>query len=379
MRFINNKKNKNTVLFLMPYLFFGGSERQVRYIMEGLEQKKIPVIVLIENGTEKDKENSTYIKLHSDIEFVFLNLHTRNSQEKTIVNKTVSVVKILCWIIKNVNRLNIQWIMFTNLTGLITVPFCKILGCSVLFSERNPGIKMCNNAIKRKLLLACDKIVANSLSASQYMSKVLNMKVEYINNGISIPKTVKYNIENNINSKCKIILVPARITPIKNQMVILKAAIHLKGKMDYCIQFVGQVEDKEYNKRLLDYVEEHNLSNEVKFLGYTSSIENYYAAADLIILASYEEGTPNVILEAYLNRKPCLASDIVMNRNVSINTDILFSADNADMLAEKIIWILELKEIEIRKMLTANYEFVRENYNLAKMQHKYLKIFNINK
>ena len=373
---MKNKKQKDGVLFLMPYLFFGGSERQVRYIIEGLEQNKTPVVVLVENGSPKDKEIYQYINEHPDIQFKFFNSKIEDVNEKNLFNKIKSLYTILFWMCKNIKKYNISWVMFTNLTGLVTVPFCKMLGCKILFSERNPGIKMCNNIIKRRLLLCCDKIVANSVSASQYMTKILKVKVECINNGIKILDS--FDKKDAIVKKDDIIkiLVPARITPVKNQYVILKAVKKIRDVISLQVQFVGQIEDEEYNKKLRSYVNQHHLDQEVFFLGYTNDIQYYYDQADLVILPSYEEGTPNVLLEAYLNNKKCLASDIIMNRDVCTDKNILFSVDDSEMLAEKIIWILILKNEKIEELLRKNYNFVCENYDLKKMQQKYIEIFN---
>lgn len=366
--------NQKKVLFLMPYLFFGGSERQVRYIIEGLEEKNIPVVVLVENGKKTDRENNEYITKHLGIQFVFFNSHTYSTKEKNIFQKIKSLVCIMRWMISNIKKLNIRWVMFTNLTGLLTVPICKSQGCCVLFNERNPGIKMCNKLFKRKLLLMCDKIVANSKSASEYMTKTLRKNVECINNGINI-------IKPNIDQKCdivrskKIILIPARITPIKNQFIILKAALKLKKKLDFLIQFAGPIEDEEYYKKLECYIEKNSLKDYVEFLGYISSIQDYYENADLVILSSYEEGTPNVLLEAYMNKKLCLASDIIMNRNACVDENLLFNVDNSELLKEKILWIFGLTKEEKKEILSKNYTFVCENYGLKRMQDRYIEIF----
>lgn len=372
----NKREERKGVLFLMPHLFMGGSEKQVRYIIEGLDEAGIPIIVLIENGNKKEEKNFRYVKQHSNIKFVFFNLNTESEQDKNIFNKTKSLCYILSWMFKNIKREKVNWVMFTNLTGLLTVPLCKMLNCKVLFNERNPGIKMCNNVIKRKLLLYCDKIVANSLSASNYMTQTLKVKVECINNGIKMlstsdEKTKVYKSDEKIK-----ILIPARVTPVKNQFVVLKAVKKLKNILPLEVQFVGQVEDEKYNQKLVSYIKENDIREEVKFFGYTNSIQDYYNQADLVILSSYEEGTPNVLLESYLNRKKCLASDIIMNRNVCVDTDILFSVDDANMLAKKILWILNLDRKETKEMLDNNYNFVCANYDLKKMQKKYIEIFS---
>ena len=55
----------------MPTLFAGGSERQVRYIIEGIEKAGLNVIVLVENGSREDEHNKSFILAHKKVKFFF--------------------------------------------------------------------------------------------------------------------------------------------------------------------------------------------------------------------------------------------------------------------------------------------------------------------
>lgn len=362
------KLKENNILILMPQLFMGGSEQQVRYIVEGLENASVRSTVLVENGSMLDDECRNYVEKHKDVHFIFLGLNTVGVDNKTVKNKIKSLLLLYKWIFLHGDEFT--WSMFTNLTGLMCVPVCKAKGIRVLFNERNPGVKMCNSSLKRRLLKSCDKVVANSKSASEYMSKKLKTNVECINNGILEKKLPKSEIEGNTVS----ILVPARITPVKNQMVVLRAIEILRKKINISCCFAGQVEDQEYNEELLRFVRGHQLEKYVSFPGYVSQIDEMYARADLVILPSFEEGTPNVVLEAYYNMKLCLASNIIMNRDIAVDSRILFETEDAADLAKKIIWILGINNNEKRILLNKSYQYVKENYSITSMQTKYLKI-----
>ena len=366
---MKRKKKKKATLILMPQLFMGGSERQVRYIAEGLEKQNSPITVLVENGTGTEVETKQYISEHKGIRFEFLGLSAINTVDKTVKNKIKSINLIYKWIYQNGKKY--KWVMFTNLTGLLCVPVCKAKGIKILFNERNPGIKMCNSAIKRKLLKMCNKVVANSKNAAVYMSTVLGIKVDCINNGI-LEKDLPRKVD---EADDLFILVPARINPVKNQLVVLKAINELRDKIKVHCCFAGQIENQVYYNELLDYVKEKNMSDCVKFPGYVRNIEDLYAMTDIVILSSYEEGTPNVVLEAFLNKKLCLASNIVMNRDIVVEDEILFNPDDAEMLERKIEWIRLLDEYNKNDLLKKQYEFVKTNYSIEVMQNKYLDIF----
>lgn len=362
--------NRDKILILMPTLYVGGSELQVRHIIDGLEKNNKNVIVLIENGSPADEQNMKYVSLHPRVEFVFLEQNTFHKNEKNLRNKISSLLCIMTWIIKNAKKKGIRWAMFTNLTGLITVPICRMLQIKVLFNERNPGIKMCDSFIKRTCLKMCNKIVANSVSASEYMSKCLGVNVECINNGVKVRENLAESaVEGNT------ILVPARVTRIKNQMVVAKAIKELGELKELKVLFAGQFEEQDYVDEIKTFIEQNKLKEKIQFLGYVKNVQELYDKARLIILPSFEEGTPNVMLEAYMNKKMCLASNIIMNKHVACDDRILFDVDNSVELAQKIRWILSLDENSKQELIQKNYNFVIENYSLEKMQKRYIEIF----
>lgn len=358
----------SSVLILMPLLFAGGSEKQVRLIAQGLAKNGLPVTLLIENGSSEDYK--PFIDENKNIDFVFLNGKINNEEDKTLLKKFLALVGIWRWLLLHCNRKTYSWVMFTNLTGLFCVPFVKMKGTKVLFNERNAGAKMCNNRVKRTLLNLCTKIVANSQNASAVLSDVLRRNVECVNNGVSVDclpgntKSLGY------------ILVPARVTSIKNQMVVLKSLLHFAPAQRPKVVFAGVQNDSAYQDQLDSFIELHGLSDCVKFVGYASNIAQYYSEAGIVILPSYEEGTPNVLLESYAMKAFCLASDIVMNRDVCVNEKVLFPPDDDETLSRRITWAFGLSNEEKQVILDKNYDFVMKNYSIETMQNRYCTLFS---
>ena len=101
---VETMNNKNVVLIFMPTLFVGGSEKQVRYIIEGLEASKKMVTVLVENGSIDTEENRNYINEHPGVDFVFLKENSYTGIEKTVLNKMKSVFVTVVWICKHVKK-----------------------------------------------------------------------------------------------------------------------------------------------------------------------------------------------------------------------------------------------------------------------------------
>lgn len=366
----------NNCLIIMPLLFRGGSEKQIRYVIEAIDSKKMPLTVIVE-GSDQElfEEEQRYRQEHSNVSFVFLNTNAVDAKYSGIVKRYIEKVKSLGAMSRVIRKCikndKIDSVMITNLTGLVFVPLFKRYGCNVIYNERNPGVKVCGTWWKRYLLKQCSKLVCNSRFASEYMSGKLDRDVEVINNGIH--PIVLSNDKKNQSDTFRII-VPARVSGVKNQKVVLKALGILKSEMKLKVIFAGVIEDEKYYNELKEMCTELELINEAEFIGFTKNIYEYYENSELLILPSYEEGTPNVILEAFMCRLKVLASNIPMNSDCMKDKRFLFEVDNAEQLAEKIRFVKNIKQSEMNRVIEDNYQYVNDNYSVEKMGEKYISL-----
>lgn len=363
-------------LIIMPVLFRGGSEKQIRYVIEAIDSKKMPLTVIVEGSDQKLlEEEKRYRQVHSNVSFIFLNTNAVDAKYSGVVKKYIEKVKSLGVMRRTIRKCikndRIDKVMITNLTGLVLVPLFKSHGCNIIYNERNPGVKVCGSWWKRWLLKQCSKLVCNSQFASEYMSNKLGRDVEVINNGIQPILLSNYQ---RIESDVFRIIVPARVSGVKNQKVVLKALGILKHEVKIKAIFAGVIEDEKYYKELKELCAELELINEVEFIGFTENIYEYYANSELLILPSYEEGTPNVILEAFMCRLKVLASNIPMNSDCMKDKRFLFETDSEEQLVEKIRFIRNIELDEINKVIEENYQFVNDNYSVEKMEEKYISL-----
>ena len=101
------------------------------------------------------------------------------------------------------------------------------------------------------------------------------------------------------NEKCRVILQVGRLAPVKNQMFML-------GVFREVLRYAG---DGEMKGKLEEYAKFTGIMDRVRFLGNRKDMIPVYAAADVVVLPSFYEGFPTVLLEAQAAGLPCIASD----------------------------------------------------------------------
>jgi len=360
------------ILFLMPILYCGGSEKQIRFLIDGLLRNGCQVSVIVESSSLNMKNHEDqFVESHSSASFIFLNCSAVAAKYGNIllkyIFKFISLVKLCVAIRREIKEKCIDVVMVTNLTGLVLQPMYRFMGARTIYNERNPGVGITSNVGKRFLLRRCDFLVCNSKAASVVMTEKLGRFVPVMNNGIEY----KPFFNKMIKSDPFEIIVPARISKVKNQLVVLKALVLMKKKAKLHISFAGVVEDANYMLLLKRYIEENNLTEFVDFLGFVANMDEIYKQADLLVLPSFEEGTPNVLLEAFMHGVLPLASNITMNSDCVANKDFLFNPKDAEMLSEKVLWAMDMDSSCRTQTLMKNREFVVANYGVEAMVFRY--------
>jgi glycosyltransferase involved in cell wall biosynthesis len=133
-------------------------------------------------------------------------------------------------------------------------------------------------------------------------------KIEVVHNGIPLPaQPVAADPELRAElrqGQLAIVLVPARLDPLKGHEVLLEAARTLEGVQ---VAFAG---DGPERARLEGLVDELALSGRVNFLGFREDMPRLFASADVVVLPSLAEGLPLSLLEAMAAGTPVVATAI---------------------------------------------------------------------
>ena len=369
-------EKKKHILLIMVALFAGGAEKQYRYIMRALAEKHaVSVLLLNEPIVGQEEHTKRFIQMNKDIQFYQLkgNALKRSTGGRAAVTleKIRSLMIQWRWLRKYLKKNKIDAVMFTYVTQLLMVPLFIRNKVKTIYNERNTGRQVCDRKFKRNLLKKCSKVIANSDYAAHCIHDRTGIEVSVYKNGVEI-KEIEKKAHSTYN-----ILVPARINRIKNQKIVADAFALLKERLkqtkqkEVCVYFAGMCEDSAYLDGIRQTIETNALN--IQILGFVEDMKELYEKTDLLILPSYEEGTPNVLLEAYMYRIDALVSNIPMNQACCLHKEMLFSPDDAKALAEKIMeCIAEKKPVAYYE---ANRNYLIENYGMQQMKKRYLDLF----
>ena len=267
-------QNKKLIIFI-PSIEDGGVEKNLFILLNYLE-KKIKNITLLTYRKPK-------IKLKKNIKIIspsinFLNFKGR--YPKYILCLMV-LFKILLFDKKN-TVLSFQ-------ANIFCIALCILLRIKIISRSNSSSAGWSQNKIKQIIFKyffpKADKIIVNSLQFKNEMDK----------------KKCK-----NVFKKKKLKLISiGRLTKQKDFMTLIKAIKNCQRKNVQLI-IIGKGSEE---FKLKKFVIENNLGEKIKFLGYKKNPFKYLKQADILILTSIFEGSPNVLVEAQYLRKFVISTD----------------------------------------------------------------------
>lgn len=125
----------------------------------------------------------------------------------------------------------------------------------------------------------------------------------------------------------------------KGQLVALKAlALAVDSGMSIHLIIAGAEVDFNYSLKLKNFVAEHSLESKVEFLGRIESVDSFFQSIDVLLVCSYDEVFPTVILEAMREKKLVVATRVggipeIIEHDL---TGFLYEAGNAEELLQRL-------------------------------------------
>ena len=116
----------------------------------------------------------------------------------------------------------------------------------------------------------------------------------------------------------------------------------------------------------------------VNYLGEVRDVRPFIAEADCIVLPSYREGLPRVLLEAAAMARPVIATDVEGCRDVIVHgvTGLLCKARDWKMLAHSMKKYINMSLDQRIKMGLRAREKVEQEFDEKLVINSYMRIIN---
>jgi glycosyltransferase involved in cell wall biosynthesis len=163
-----------------------------------------------------------------------------------------------------------------------------------------------------------------------------------------------------------------RLSPEKNLLSLVEAYHLANFDTNTKLVIVGDGPILSFLKR---FVQSKGLCDEVIFTGFRNDVHRIINAIDVLVLPSFIEGLPTVIIEAYANGRPVIASNIPAIKEIAEGgrDALLFDPHNPEQL--KNLMLKLYNNPELRKKLGENARRKARQYDVNAVFPKILEVY----
>lgn len=353
-RFINDN-NK--------YYTSGGFQESLfeRYL-EVFEEIEIVARVEGKNGT-----NSKFICKENEISKININGISINFRN------VFSEVK------KAVKNCDCAIVRLPSIVGIIAIAYCKlykkpflteVVGCiwdSLRTSGKSKGkliapilylIHKYEIYTSSHVIYVSEKFLPNRYPTRGKSICCSDVNIGVLNNKILQSKTIKIK-NNKLNKNIKLGLVGPLDVDYKGHKIAIEAVslLQLKHKYDITLHFLGEGNKNKW----IDIARDHRVESQIVFDGVLpggQEVFKWIDDLDILLIPSYTEGLPRILIEAMSRACPALGSD-AGGISELLSADLLHTVGDSNKLAKDIYKIIsdDKWRIEICKM---NFEKAKE-------------------
>ena len=298
-------------------------------------------------------------ELNLDNGFILCDISTKPHENP--INKILSFVSLQLEISVKIiifrNKVNI-WIFFLDShTLLLPVITAKLLGNRIIFVL---AASVKKSVLERKNFLARFLIYSESIGFS-----LSNLIILYSKNLVEDWGLVKYSdkiaisgehfldfdtfkMERTFNNRSNIIGYIGRLSEEKGILNFVRAIPELSNRRQDLTFLIGGEGHLRY--QINAFLKENQLSKKVNLVGWIPhhNLASHLNCLKLIVLPSYTEGLPNVMLEAMACGTPVLATAVGVIPDIIEDgkTGFIMDVNSSECIAESVIRALEHPSIE---------------------------------
>lgn len=364
------------LLYMINGLGAGGAERQLVYLLGGLDRARYePTVLTIYD----ERHTPHHYQAALDALHVPVVTLAHGTGKRGRVDAMWSYLRLM-WRLRP--ALVQGCLHYANLIARVARPFC--LPHVLLTSARNVYMPGELRSEARTCWLDDGLIVNSSHIQAQVESATRRpaRNVHIIHNGVPVEH---FQANHDISLRARefgeaafVVGLVGRIAQQKDHATLLRA-LHM-ARADFPTElkvfFLGAVEEASTQAQIEALIREHRLENVVRQYPATDDVAPCYHAADVIVLPSLREGFPNVVLEAFAAGKPVIAStdaDAVGLIEPGI-TGWRFPTGDAAALADCLRQAWQMPARQRAQMGTAARQ-VASRYSVAAMVSQYSQLY----
>lgn len=372
---------KKTVLQVIPNLGAGGAEQSCVDVTAGLIERGDMALVVSAGGpraVEIEKLGGRHYRYP---------VHSKNP---------VTIIQNAFWLARFIRARNVDIIharsrapawsawLASRMTG---VPFVTTFHAAYKFSGR---LKKAYNEVMTR----GDRIIAISSFIAKHIVHTYGVnpkKVRIVNRGIDLERFSPDNVTEkrrsalreawNTRKDQKIILMPARLSPIKGHTLLIEAMAHLPQERAQAVAVIlGDAQGREgYRRGLEASIRSSGLQNEIRIVSHCNDMAAAYSLASVVVVPScIPEGFGRVPVEAMAMGVPVIASDLGAMRDTVRDgeTGWLLPPSNPRLWAETIVRALALSPEERSEMARDAMLRAHASYDLRRMVADTLVVYD---
>ncbi|MCK4442389.1 MAG: glycosyltransferase, partial [Sulfurovaceae bacterium] len=305
---------KTRVIFIMPELNMGGSERVIVNIINGLDREKFSIGLILFRA-----DGALVDEILSDVDIYDLNIYSVKKGLFPLMQMLHCLKPDI--IFGGIGHLNISLAIFIPILKKF-LPHTKFIArqSNILsINNRHEKYPYIHNWLYKRVYKNYNKVVCQS----NYMQKELvtnyNFPIEksiVISNPINIKNIEKLSsieLEYPFSIQTVNLISVGQLRYEKRHDLLLK--IFAKLDKDYTLTLIGDGVKRDELKSL---AKELGIIDRVAFLGHQKNPYAYIKQADIFVLTSEFEGFPNAVLEANLCGLPIVAFE-----TMGINSELI--------------------------------------------------------
>ncbi len=357
---------KKLIMFL-PSINNGGNEKNFFSTANNLHKRKIKISIVTCSG------NKALKKLNFKNNCKLLNFDKFNLKVKFFI----SFIHLIIVGNKSTPILSFQGNIFAIIAG-------KLLNTRVIIRFNSHPYNFIKSEFKKKIFKffykKADIIIVNSEDIKKTLKKEYKLNSNLIRNELDkykIRKQSKNKIKFKFfkNNSRKTLINVGRLDKNKNQVFLINSLHKIEKKLKFNLIIIGSGKEK---INLLKRVKDLNLKNYVKIIDFQKNPYPFIKSCDFLVLSSFYEGYPNVLLEAGCLRIPIISSDCrsgPLEITQGEKNGYLYKNNNFFDFEKKIKKIFFSSKFSISKKINNLEKFIEKNHFIDNSKLYYSLIF----